>query len=428
LLQSRTFNATRSEGLRRLQAFLPLAGRVYADQRNHDRGADHRDAVSTLSPYIRHRLISEQEVLRAVIDQQGAPAAEKFITEVFWRTYWKGYLEMRPTIWDRVQARVKQQTEGLERGGIGKAYRAATEGQTGIDAFDHWAQELVETGYLHNHARMWFASIWIFTLRLPWELGADFFMRHLIDGDPASNTLSWRWVAGLHTKGKNYLAQRDNINRFTDGRFFPKGLIKAAVPLDETASDALRPLQLQQPLPSRPFFLLLCDEDLGIETLGVDPLLVKRLAIMDCSSLRSPNQVAEHVHAFAASAAADALLRASGVFPECDSTGQIFNASDHEQLVDLVASSGMNDVAIPHVPAGPVVMVFERLADEFKARGFTVHRLLRRYDAISWPHASRGFFQMREKIPTLLADLGLASASADVFGPRERQRIVMHQR
>jgi deoxyribodipyrimidine photo-lyase len=65
-------------------------------------------------------------------------------------------------------------------------------------------QELVETGYLHNHARMWFASIWIFTLRLPWELGADFFLRHLLDGDAASNTLSWRWVAGLHTKGKHY--------------------------------------------------------------------------------------------------------------------------------------------------------------------------------------------------------------------------------
>jgi deoxyribodipyrimidine photo-lyase len=77
--------------------------------------------------------------------------------------------------------------------------------------FDDWAQELVATGYLHNHARMWFASIWIFTLRLPWELGADFFLRHLIDGDPASNTLSWRWVGGLHTPGKTYLATADNI-------------------------------------------------------------------------------------------------------------------------------------------------------------------------------------------------------------------------
>ena len=97
-------------------------------------------------------------------------------------------------------------------------------GATGIDCFDAWARELVATGYLHNHARMWFASIWIFTLRLPWELGADFFLRHLIDGDPASNTLSWRWVAGLQTAGKTYLATAENIARFTGGRFAPQGL------------------------------------------------------------------------------------------------------------------------------------------------------------------------------------------------------------
>ena len=67
-------------------------------------------------------------------------------------------------------------------------------------------KELKETNYLHNHARMWFASIWIFTLDLPWQLGAEFFMKHLYDGDAASNTLGWRWVAGIQTQGKNYLA------------------------------------------------------------------------------------------------------------------------------------------------------------------------------------------------------------------------------
>jgi deoxyribodipyrimidine photo-lyase len=73
----------------------------------------------------------------------------------------------------------------------------ATFGRTGIACFDQWTGELLETGYLHNHARVWFSSIWIFTLRLPWKLGADFFIRFLNDGDSASNTLSWRWVAGL---------------------------------------------------------------------------------------------------------------------------------------------------------------------------------------------------------------------------------------
>ena len=66
---------------------------------------------------------------------------------------------------------------------------------------------------------MWFASIWIFTLELPWQLGAEFFMKHLYDGDAASNTLGWRWVAGVQTQGKHYLASEWNIKKFTNNRF-----------------------------------------------------------------------------------------------------------------------------------------------------------------------------------------------------------------
>ena len=66
---------------------------------------------------------------------------------------------------------------------------------------------------------MWFASIWIFTLELPWQLGAEFFMQHLYDGDAASNTLGWRWVAGVQTQGKHYLASEWNIKKFTNNRF-----------------------------------------------------------------------------------------------------------------------------------------------------------------------------------------------------------------
>ena len=83
--------------------------------------------------------------------------------------------------------------------------------KTGIKCFDHWTEELVETGYLHNHARMWYASIWVFTLRKSWASGANLFRDHLIDWCPASNTLGWRWVAGLQTRGKIYVAKADNI-------------------------------------------------------------------------------------------------------------------------------------------------------------------------------------------------------------------------
>ena len=148
-----------------------------------------------LSPFIRHRLITEQEVLAAVMKTHTTAAAEKFIQEVFWRTYFKGHLETRPFIWTNYRTACKNLVAGLSQdGGLREAYGRAVEGKTGIACFDCWTEELKDTGYLHNHARMWFASIWIFTLRLPWELGADFMYRHLLDGDAASNTLSWRWV------------------------------------------------------------------------------------------------------------------------------------------------------------------------------------------------------------------------------------------
>ena len=157
-------------------------------------------------------------------------AAEKFVQEVFWRTYWKGWLEQNPEVWRRYRREVD---ELADRRPAPPGYEDALAGRTGIEAMDAWARELIDTGYLHNHTRMWFASIWIFTLELPWQLGADFFYRHLLDGDAASNTLSWRWVAGLQTRGKTYLATASNIARYTDGRFSPTGPRHERPGLDE---------------------------------------------------------------------------------------------------------------------------------------------------------------------------------------------------
>ena len=196
------FPPTRTAALERLARFLPHAGRDYARLRNHDLpGHPH---VSQLSPYLRHRVLTEDEVLVSVLSRWSLSSSEKFVQEVVWRAYFKGWLERRPDVWTDYRAGVaaawnRVQTEA----GLRRAWEAACRGETGIDAFDTWARELVATGYLHNHARMWFASMWCFTLELPWQLGADFFLRHLLDGDPASNTLGWRWVAGLHTRRKH---------------------------------------------------------------------------------------------------------------------------------------------------------------------------------------------------------------------------------
>lgn len=203
--------------MERWQTFLPLAVRYGAD-RNFVR-AEHAN-VSGLSPYLQRRLVLEEEVSQAAIALHGFAGVEKFVQEVWWRTYWKGWLEGRPAVWTRWVEAVPRRLDAL-KGERAAAYAAAVAGRTDIACFNAWSRELVETGWLHNHARMWFASIWIFTLRLPWELGAAFFLRHLLDGDAASNTLSWRWVAGLQTRGKSYLARADNIARFTEGAHEP---------------------------------------------------------------------------------------------------------------------------------------------------------------------------------------------------------------
>ena len=182
---------TRAEGLTRLAEFVPRAGRAYATTRNTDPGPDALGGVSGLSPWLKRRVLSEREVVDAVLDAHAPSSCEKFVQEVFWRSYFKGWLEHRPQVWGSYQTGLAADRDAS---GADPDLARALAGETGIDAFDAWVRELRATGHLHNHARMWFASIWIFTLRLPWRLGADFFLSELLDGDAASNTLSWRWA------------------------------------------------------------------------------------------------------------------------------------------------------------------------------------------------------------------------------------------
>ena len=198
------FPPTRADGLERLRDFVPSAGRAYAAERNADPGPGRKSNVSMLSPYIRHRVVTEHEVVEAVLQKYAPSTAEKFIQEVFWRTYWKGWLQMRPSVWQAfVDERDAKRDRVAGNAGLKKALAEAEEGRTGIECFDDWVAELVATGYLHNHVRMWFASIWVFTLKLPWALGADFFLRHLIDGDHGVEH------AGLALGGRHPDARQD---------------------------------------------------------------------------------------------------------------------------------------------------------------------------------------------------------------------------
>ncbi len=397
-----TFEPARAAGLARLADFVPRAGRAYAAERNTDRGPGDRSNVSTLSPWVRHRLVTEREVVEAVLRRHSLDAAGKFVQEVYWRTYWKGWLELRPSMWARYSANVPPALDALSAAERA-TYDDAIVGRTGIEGFDDWARELVELGYLHNHARMWFASIWIFTLRLPWQLGADFFLRHLLDGDPASNTLSWRWVAGLQTVGKTYLATMQNIEFATEGRFRPRGLAESAPAVEDDApipTPGLAPRP--ESLPNGRVGLLLHEDDLHTESLELGAAEVVAVASPRAGEPRTTADAPASplVTAFTAAALADGRARAAAHFAAAASALDGLTAS---AIRDWANDHDLTAIVTPFAPVGPVRDRLDQLDDEL-GDDLTLARILRPWDALAWPHATRGFFPFRERIPALLRE------------------------
>ena len=220
------FETTRDGALKKLDDFIENEIINYNSKRNFDFGPRERKNVSCLSPYITHRLITEYETVERVLRKRPYQKVEKYVQEIFWRVYWKGWLELRPKVWTDF-------TEDLKNIKDDEKIQQAVNGKTQISCFNDWVNEIKEFNYLHNHTRMWFASIWIFTLKLPWQKGAEFFLKYLLDGDAASNTLSWRWVAGLQTKGKNYSAQSWNIEKFTNNKYKNIRLVENPIPLQD---------------------------------------------------------------------------------------------------------------------------------------------------------------------------------------------------
>lgn len=416
-----TVTPTRERALERLAQFLPAAGRRYAETRNADDGPGADGAygnVSQLSPWLHAGLIGEHEVLEAVLAQHSPRAADKFVAEVFWRIYFKGYLEQRPAIWTDYCAGRDGALAALERNaGVRTAYAEATEGRTGIQAFDVWARELVTTGYLHNHARMWFASIWIFTLKLDWRLGADFFLRHLLDGDAASNTLSWRWVAGLHTKGKHYLARADNIARYTAGR--PGGSLSAigladdAEPLSEAQDYPRQTLALPTPVTAadlaQPFALLLHDEAAHHAPLAL-PAAPALVIGAGRPAARSAGDVSPLAQDFAEGAVASGMAEASAQFG-CPAVPWRTGTP----LAPLLAEAGLERIAVPYLPTGWTRDALWPDLAPLAAQGRVV-TLLGDLDRTTWPLAKAGFFGVAKGIEDTLRECGIGGGTTGGLG------------
>ncbi|MEO1658123.1 MAG: FAD-binding domain-containing protein [Pseudomonadota bacterium] len=397
-----TWEASRQSAEARLHEFLPFTGKAYARRRNFDLGPDDRSNVSALSPWVRHRLLLEEEVLQATLEQHDINAAEKFIQEVLWRGYFKGWLEHRPEVWSRYKRNLTVLIDKMETdAGLAQRYADATSGKTGIACFDAWANELVDTGYLHNHARMWFASIWIFTLQLPWELGADFFFRHLLDGDPASNTCSWRWVGGLHTQGKTYLARADNIEQFTEGRFNPAGqLANDARSLQEPGLPGPQPPDTQTPeFDGQRVGLLITEEDTSPESLSSSLQPTSILAITEPAA-RSVLPTGPFAQAFTKGSVEDAVIRAEQRYGmKAKMSGTVDLA---ETLRDWVQSDDLDGVVTARLPIGPARKLVTTASADLPV---PLVEITRTYDHLVWPHAAKGFFGLKKRIPMILGSL-----------------------
>jgi hypothetical protein len=386
------FEPRHTSARRALEAFLPSAGADYSRSRNYDFGRERRDNVSTLSPWVRLRVLPEWAVISAVLRQHTVAGAAKFIDEVCWRTYWKGWLMRRPAVWDDYLSELsKQRTSPL--------YQSTIAGESGIDCMDAWTRELIETGYLHNHARMWYASIWIHTLKLPWTLGADFFLKHLYDGDAASNTLSWRWVAGLHTEGKTYLASAENIKKYTEGRFHPQTEF-ATEPVDVSGSPCNPPAVAFKPLAPSPrgqrVGVLLHEEDLSArEWIRGDEEVIATAGFFPKAAYQQ-HGIAQPVAAFRQACMRDAL---SGGGESSEVYTQLSEVLQWAQAMQL------DTLLMAEPPIGIWNSVLPELQDALQEHNIALVYKRHWWDAHFYPHAQAGFFRFKKAIPTAINQL-----------------------
>ena len=370
------FKITREEALQDLEKYINKEIVNYSTQRNFDFGPSNRKNVSCLSPYISHRLITEYEVTKKVLSKFPFQKVEKFIQEIFWRVYWKGWLELRPQVWTDFIEDLK----GIEED---KNYQIAVSGKTEIQCFNDWVNELKENNYLHNHTRMWFASIWIFTLNLPWQKGAEFFMKYLYDGDAASNTLSWRWVAGLQTKGKHYVAQGWNIAKFTNNKYKDISLNEDAPPLVDKREYKLSSLEInKEDLESKT--LVFFESELNIETLNLKDY--QNIYCVFLSNEKRKIKFDEKVINFKKKIIEDQANRFSNI--------EIIDEINFDKLTYEIKDL---DVIYPSI--GENLSFLKSIK---KKKNLNYNFIVREGDEFCWQFSNKGYFNFKSNIPKII--------------------------
>ena len=373
------FEASKAAALNRLNNFVEKNLSEYSKLRNFDFGPEKRTNISGLSPYITHGVINEKEVIEKSLSKFSFLKNEKFIQEVLWRTYWKGWLELRPNVWTDYLVELNKIREEYKDN---QNYKNAIDGKTNIECFNYWVTELKENNYLHNHTRMWFASIWIFTLELPWQLGAEFFMQHLYDGDSASNTLGWRWVAGIQTQGKHYLANEWNIKKFTNNRFRNIKLNETAPPkVSEKTYSIVKQDFNNKNIDDKNLFIF--ENSLSFETTDFQNHKFKKIYIISNKNENRSIKLSERVIKF------KSLLI-------MDQKQRLENNSINCEVVDISEIKNIKEKVIALYPT-----VGENL-DYLNSNNLKIDFLYRKLDQYSWQYCNKGFFNFKNYIPKII--------------------------
>ena len=378
------FPCTRDQVLKNFDKYCNNHISLYAKNRNFDLGYTH-EKVSKLSPYLRRRLVSENEVLQIALGKNSLSSLEKFIQEIFWRTYWRGWLEMRPDVYEDY---------------LNDSSESNLPSKTGIKCFDHWTEELKETGYLHNHARMWYASIWIFTLRKSWASGANLFRDHLIDWCPASNTLGWRWVAGLQTKGKIYAAKADNIRLFTNDKFFPKGQLNESPIFDDTHwKDYERSSDISHVNPN-----LSTRDDIGL-VINKNDLSFNHYL---CEKNINSKGCIFHDPEYQPTKSVSVRKFETGLIEQLCLELPDYNLSHtKESLINWAINKKLKRLIFPFETIGNKYFMKRGVINELRAHNIEPVFYMRSWDKNAFPFASKGFFPFKKNISALLLKNGI---------------------
>ena len=374
------FEASRAKAVDKLSQFVENNLSEYSKLRNFDFGPDKRSNISCLSPYITHGILNELEVIDKSLKKFSFAKNEKFIQEVLWRTYWKGWLELRPNVWSDYLIELNNLRNEFKDN---QNYLNAIEGKTDLECFNQWVNELKENNYLHNHTRMWFASIWIFTLELPWQLGAEFFLQNLYDGDAASNTLGWRWVAGIQTQGKHYLASEWNIKKFTNNRFQNIKLNENTPPKVSEKSYTLIRQEFDNPQNIEEKNLLIFENNLSFEITDFKEKKFKKIYIVSNKNKNRSIKLSEKLVKFKSLLVDDQRQRLKDKSIDCEVI-DISEIKNIENYYSLYPTVGEN-------------------LDYLNSKNLKMNFLYRNLDQLAWQYCNKGFFNFKSYIPKIIS-------------------------